>query len=135
MTRLRQGLIILVAGLFLVVVSIGGTQAGTSVKSSKSNSSDVSSPSPSDATTVKSSKSNSSERKKATTINSTKSNTFKGKDLTTDSINLNSSRSNIYRDTSSNDVQPPKGTKTLKSGKDKSSGAEIQTETGSTTSY
>ncbi len=94
MTGLRQGLIILVAGLFLAVVSIVGAQAGTTVRSSKSNSSDVSSPSPSDATTIASSKSNASFKKKPTTINSTKSNTYKGKNPTTNSINLNSSRSN-----------------------------------------
>jgi hypothetical protein len=85
----KQVFIILVATSFLVV-SIGGAQAGTTVRSSKSNSSDFLSSSPSDTgnsppsnqpTKVKSSKSNASER---------------GIDPTTKSINLNSSRSNTY---------------------------------------
>jgi hypothetical protein len=81
----KQVFIILVATLFLAV-SIGGAQAGTTVRGSKSNSSDVSSPSPSDANTIASSKSNSSDRKavkdpnkgdpaEATTVRGSKSNT------------------------------------------------------------
>jgi hypothetical protein len=86
MNTLKRGFILLVAVLFLVV-SIGGAQAGTT-KGSKSNADNmVSSPSagdtgdssPSDRTSVKSSKSNTSDR---------------GQDPKTESINLNSPRSN-----------------------------------------
>lgn len=89
MNTLKRGFILLVAVLFLVV-SIGGAQAGTTVKGSKSNADNiVSSPSagdtgdssPSQPTTVKSSKSNASYR-------------GKGEDPKTKSINLNSSRTN-----------------------------------------
>ncbi|MGO9119461.1 MAG: hypothetical protein ACLQPD_17865 [Desulfomonilaceae bacterium] len=114
----KQVFIIIVATLFLAV-SIVGAQAGTTVKGSKSNSdnivatpstSNTSSPSPSDATTVKSSKSNSSFRKavkdpnkvdpaeaitaQSSETGSTASFKGKGKNPKTDSINLNSSRSN-----------------------------------------
>lgn len=71
MNTLKKGFIILVSLLFLGVVSVG-TQA---------------------ATTVKGSKNNSSFKKKLTTINDSKSNHYKGKTPKADSINLNSSRS------------------------------------------
>ena len=40
MNTLKRGFIILVAGLFLAVVSIGGAQAATTLNSSKMNTSD-----------------------------------------------------------------------------------------------
>src|SRR5208283_195226 len=119
MKTLEQVFIILVATLFLAV-SIGGAQAGTTIRSSKSNSSfkdsssstsDTGNPSPSDATTVNSSKSNSSDKKKATGINTTRSNTFKGKgqDPQTDSINVHSSRSSVYRQSRGDKAVNPLG--------------------------
>jgi hypothetical protein len=82
----KQIFITLVATLFLVV-SIGGAQAATTVKGSKSNSDNISSPSTGG---------NDTSSSDATTVNTTRSNTFRGKGPVpkTNSINLNSSRSN-----------------------------------------
>lgn len=83
----KQVFIILVATLFLAVL-IGGSQAENKIKSTKSNASEISAPSTGGT-------SNSSPND-AKTINTTRSNTFRGqgKAPKTDSINLNSSRSN-----------------------------------------
>lgn len=87
----KQVFIILVATLFLGAISIVGAQAGTTVKSSKSNASDFMSSSPSDT-------GNPAPSNQSTTVNGSKSNSYKGKkdSPTTNSINLNSSRSGIY---------------------------------------
>jgi hypothetical protein len=67
----KQVFIILVATLFLGAISIGA-QAGTTVKSSKSNSSDFVSPGTSDT-------GNPAPSNNSTTVNTSKSNTYKGK--------------------------------------------------------
>jgi len=83
MKTLKQAFIVLVAVLFFGAISVGGAQAGTTVKSSKSNSSDRVQGTETIVT-----------NNQANTINTSKSNTFRGQDPKTKSINLNSSRSN-----------------------------------------
>ncbi|MBI4961796.1 MAG: hypothetical protein HY913_00830 [Desulfomonile tiedjei] len=86
MNILKRGFIILVSVVFLGVVSIGGAQATTTVKGSKSNADNMVGSSPSDTddssrSSVKSSKSNASER---------------AQDPKTKPINLNPPGSNIH---------------------------------------
>jgi hypothetical protein len=83
MNTLKRVFIVLVSVVFLAAVSIGGAQAGTTVKGGKSNSDNIA---PSPSGTGASSQSNVSPGKGP-----------KVTDPTTDSISLNSSRSNIYR--------------------------------------
>ena len=90
MNTLKQGFIVLVSLLFLAVVSIGGAQAANTIASSKSNASFIATPGNSSNT------GNLSQGNKTTTTNNSKSNNYRGKDPKTKSINLNSSRSNIY---------------------------------------